>query len=114
MPERLLLVEDRDNLRKLLVRSLSARFNVEDVEDGSAALSRLRTGRYAVVITDVRLPGADGNAILASARAMSLPMVKSVSGKPSADASARRRASATSYTSVASGPLGRGRPWISK
>ncbi len=73
MPERLLLVEDRDNLRKLLVRALAARFEVVDVADGSAALERLRTGRYSVVVTDVRLPGADGHVILAAARGMDPP-----------------------------------------
>lgn len=73
MSERLLLVEDRDNLRKLLARTLAERFDVDDVGDGALAIERLRSERYAVVVTDVRLPGADGHAILAAARAVEPP-----------------------------------------
>jgi DNA-binding NtrC family response regulator len=73
MLDRLLLVEDRENLRKLLARALGERFEVDDVADGAVALERLRSGRYTVVVTDVRMPGADGNAVLAAARAIDPP-----------------------------------------
>ncbi|MDP2317195.1 MAG: sigma-54 dependent transcriptional regulator [Pseudomonadota bacterium] len=73
MPERLLLVEDRENLRKLLARTLGERFEVDDVADAESALQRLRSGCYALVITDVRLPGADGTVVLAAARAIDPP-----------------------------------------
>ena len=73
MPERLLLVEDRENLRLLLARSLSERFEVEAVGDGAVAMARLHEARFAVVVTDVRLPGADGMEVLAAARALETP-----------------------------------------
>lgn len=70
MPDRLLLVEDRENLRALLTSALSARFEVDAVGDGTVAIQRLHEERYAVVVTDVRLPGADGMEVLAAARAL--------------------------------------------
>lgn len=73
MADRLLLVEDRENLRSLLARVLSERFLVDPVADAETALQRLRDGSYAVVVTDVRLPGADGNAVLAAARGLDVP-----------------------------------------
>jgi two-component system, NtrC family, response regulator AtoC len=71
--ERLLLVEDRDNLRELFARALAVRFDVDAVADGSEAVHNLHTEAYDVVITDVRLPGADGNEVLATARALDAP-----------------------------------------
>lgn len=73
MSVRLLLVEDRENLRALLVRALSARFDVDAVADGAVAVQRLHDEAYAVVVTDVRLPGATGMEVLAVARALDAP-----------------------------------------
>jgi DNA-binding NtrC family response regulator len=75
MPDRLLLVEDRENLRNLLARSLATRFEVDDVGDGDAAVERLHTAgnAYAVVVTDVRLPGRDGTEVLREARTLDPP-----------------------------------------
>lgn len=73
MHDRLLLVEDRENLRTLLAKALSVRFEVDAVGDGSVAAQRLHDERYAVVVTDVRLPGAEGMEVLAAARALDTP-----------------------------------------
>lgn len=73
MPDRLLLVEDRENLRMLLARVLATRFEVDAVGDGAQAVQRLLDERYAVVVTDVRLPGAGGMDVLAAARALDAP-----------------------------------------
>ena len=73
MPDRLLLVEDRENLRSMLARTLSGHFDVDAVADGTTAIQRLHDTRYAVVVTDVRLPGADGMEVLAAARALEAP-----------------------------------------
>ena len=73
MPDRLLLVEDRENLRALMAKGLGARFDVEAVGDGTVALQCLHERSYSVVVTDVRLPGAGGLEILAAARALDRP-----------------------------------------
>lgn len=73
MAERLLLVEDREALRAALARVLGARFDVDAVGDGAAAIACLNEQAYAVVITDMRLPGAPGSDVLAAARALDRP-----------------------------------------
>lgn len=73
MAERILLAEDRDNLREVLCRALQRNFDVEAVGDGQTALARLREGNWSVVVSDIRMPGATGNEILAAARAMERP-----------------------------------------
>ncbi len=69
---RLLVVEDNRALRVGMARALAERFDVVDVEDrGDAALARLRdTGvePYDVIVTDLRMPGADGQAVLRAAQ----------------------------------------------
>jgi DNA-binding NtrC family response regulator len=73
MPDRLLLVEDRESLRTILARALAARFDVEAVGDGADAIARLHESPFAVVVSDVRLPGAAGMDVLAAARALDAP-----------------------------------------
>ena len=73
MLERLLLVEDRENLRAVLARVLGGRFDVDAVGDGADAIARLNDHAYAVVITDMRLPGAPGTEVLAVARGLDSP-----------------------------------------
>jgi DNA-binding NtrC family response regulator len=67
--ERLLLVEDREALRRALATALGAAFDVEAVADGATAVERLQHEAFAVVVSDVRLPGVDGRGVLAAARA---------------------------------------------
>jgi DNA-binding NtrC family response regulator len=69
---RLLVVEDNRSLRVGMARALAERFDVVDVEDrGDAALARLRDAGlepYDVIVTDLRMPGADGLAVLRAAQ----------------------------------------------
>jgi two-component system response regulator AtoC len=73
MAERLLLVEDRESLRRLLARALAERFDVEEAGDGATAIARLHEGSFAVVVTDVRLGTTDGMEVLAAARSVDQP-----------------------------------------
>ena len=66
--DRVLLVEDRENLREMLRAALSERFFVDPVGDAEAASAHLRAEPYDVVVTDVRLPGASGIDLLPLAR----------------------------------------------
>src|SRR5215468_5582596 len=74
-----LVVEDKDSLRSMLEESLRADgWNAVGVASGSAAVERLRNGEQAdLVLTDWRLPGADGLAVLDASRALdpTLPVI---------------------------------------
>jgi DNA-binding NtrC family response regulator len=64
-----LLVEDRDSLRSMLRSTLEAEgFEVAEAPDGATATAALASGRFSAVVTDLRLPGKDGHAVLAAAR----------------------------------------------
>ena len=66
---RILIVEDKDSLRAMLEEMLKAEgLQVVSISSGSAAVERLRGGeRVDLVLTDWRLPGADGLAVLDAA-----------------------------------------------
>jgi DNA-binding NtrC family response regulator len=66
--DRLLLVEDRENLRAMLAAALAECFVVDAVADAESALRLVDDGPYDVVVTDVRLPGASGTDLLAAVR----------------------------------------------
>jgi DNA-binding NtrC family response regulator len=62
---RILVVDDDPLLRKLLRKGLATpRHEVEDVLDGRAAIAALDRKQYEVVLTDLRMAGADGMAVL--------------------------------------------------
>ena len=56
-----LIVEDEPAIREIVRLHLSlAGFETEEVGDGRAALDRLRSERFDLVVLDVMLPGVDG------------------------------------------------------
>jgi DNA-binding NtrC family response regulator len=64
----LLLVEDEVPLRQAIAEQLSDRgFQVEQCDSGEAALARLADFAFDVIITDLRLPGIDGSAVVQAA-----------------------------------------------
>ncbi len=66
---RILVVEDKASLRQMLHATLEgAGYEVETASEGKAALRTLKEKRYLLVITDLRLPGADGMQVLRQAR----------------------------------------------
>jgi DNA-binding NtrC family response regulator len=66
---RILLVEDRDSLRRMLERALvSEGYEVVAVADGETAIERLRGDGLDLVLTDLKLPGASGLDVLEAAR----------------------------------------------
>ncbi len=66
---RILIVEDKDSLRTMLEEMLKAEgLRVDCASTGTQAVERLKAGeRYDLVLTDWRLPGADGLAVLDAA-----------------------------------------------
>jgi DNA-binding NtrC family response regulator len=68
-PVRILLVEDEATIAVTLTDDLEAAgYEVKHVADGKAAIGELGHTSYDVVITDVRLPGADGMQVLQAAK----------------------------------------------
>jgi len=69
---RILVVEDNDTLRRGIALALRETWDeVEEANSGDAALECIGGSRgdpYDVVVTDLRLPGADGLAVLRAAR----------------------------------------------
>jgi DNA-binding NtrC family response regulator len=70
---RVLIVDDKENMLKLLARILGERYELVTASDGAAALERLAREPFDVVLTDIRMPGADGFAVLRAARAATSP-----------------------------------------
>lgn len=67
--DRVLVVEDERAQREALAQYLSrGGYEVTAVASGEDALERLGSGSYAVLLTDLRLPGVDGLAVVRRAR----------------------------------------------
>jgi len=64
----LLIVEDEAALRQAIAEQLGDRgYSVEQAESGEAALARLSEFAFDIIITDLRLPGIDGSAVVEAA-----------------------------------------------
>ncbi len=67
--EPLLLVEDKTELRAMLRKALErAGHAVDDAPDGTTAVNKIRSRRYLLVLTDLKLPGCSGLEILRETR----------------------------------------------
>jgi len=65
LPARILIIDDKENIRKLLSTSLSGEsYEIDEAEDGAAGLAKFREVIYDLVITDVRMPGVSGLEVL--------------------------------------------------
>ncbi|MEM7248890.1 MAG: sigma-54 dependent transcriptional regulator [Acidobacteriota bacterium] len=65
-----LIVEDKDSLRRMLRKTLEAEgHEIEEASDGAQAIEMLEARRFSLVLTDLRLPKADGLAVLQAALA---------------------------------------------
>lgn len=65
----ILLADDNADMRDYLTRLLSARWQVETVPDGTAALAAIREHPPDLVLSDVMMPGLDGFQLLQALRA---------------------------------------------
>ena len=61
---RILVVDDKDNILKLLTAMLEDYYDVATAPDAARALSRSATSAPDVVISDMRMPGMDGLALM--------------------------------------------------
>jgi excisionase family DNA binding protein len=66
---RVLVVDDESTIRDLLAKTLAlAEYDVDLAPDGRTALERLRIIPYDLLITDLKMPGVDGLAVIREAR----------------------------------------------
>jgi DNA-binding NtrC family response regulator len=67
--EPVLLVEDKPELRAMLRKALErAGYAVEEAPDGNSAIDKVRSRRYLLVLSDLKLPGNSGIDVLREAR----------------------------------------------
>jgi DNA-binding NtrC family response regulator len=72
MTDAILVADDELGVRESLAEVLrDAGYRVEAVADGTAALAALDANDFSLVLTDLRMPGADGLAVLRRAREIS-------------------------------------------
>jgi DNA-binding NtrC family response regulator len=72
---RVLVVEDRPSVLALMATILESGYEVTTASDGVAALSLLGSERFDVVLTDVRMPGANGFDVLRAVQRCAAPGV---------------------------------------
>jgi excisionase family DNA binding protein len=66
---RILVADDEASIRDLLAKTLAlAEYEVDLVPDGRSAIERLRIMPYDLLITDLKMPGVDGLAVIREAR----------------------------------------------
>src|SRR5215210_2666037 len=64
----LLIVEDETPLREAIAEQLTDRgYRVEQADSGEVALAKLADFAFDIIITDLRLPGVDGSAVVEAA-----------------------------------------------
>jgi CheY-like chemotaxis protein len=69
MTRRILCVDDEENILKAMERTLRGEFEIETAPAASRALEKLATeGPFAVVVSDLRMPGMDGIEFLTEVR----------------------------------------------
>jgi len=77
MTQKILFVDDEENILLAYARSLRKRFQMDTALGGKEALYRLNNeGPYAVLITDMRMPGMDGVQLLEEVRKRSPETVR--------------------------------------
>ncbi len=70
---RLLIADDERNTRDALARYYQPRFELDLAEDGLAAIKLLNKNNYDLLLTDLRMPGADGMRVLEEALSLTPP-----------------------------------------
>jgi DNA-binding NtrC family response regulator len=66
---RVLVVDDKENILKLFARILDDGYQVTTASDGDRAISLVASQPFDLVITDLKMPGADGFEVLRAVKA---------------------------------------------
>src|SRR6266550_880881 len=73
-----LLVDDNEATRTLIIALLQRDFQVESATDGVEAIEKLRTNQYASILLDLRMPQQDGFGVLEFMQANSPDRLRTV------------------------------------
>ena len=76
--EPVLLIEDKAELRAMSRKALErAGYIVEEAPDGNTAIEKVRSRRYQLVLSDLKLPGSSGLDVLRESRKVeaTLPVI---------------------------------------
>ena len=86
-PARILVIDDDENVRKVLEMTLKANgYTVDTARDGKEAIEKSSRNFYNLALVDIRLPDMEGTALLTAMRETTPRMVKIVvTGYPSLD-----------------------------
>ena len=71
----ILIADDEFNTRTALERFFKRKYAIKTAADGAEALALLESGDFDLVLTDLRMPGADGMSVLKAASAKKIPCV---------------------------------------
>jgi DNA-binding NtrC family response regulator len=71
----ILIADDEFNTRTALERFFKRKYAISTAADGSEALTQINAGNFDLVLTDLRMPGADGMSVLEAAAAKGIPCV---------------------------------------
>jgi CheY-like chemotaxis protein len=72
--KRILGAEDEENIRAAITAVLQDRYEVDAVGRGDTAFDRLKSGRYDLVLSDVRMPGMDGTELFKAVKRIRGPV----------------------------------------
>jgi DNA-binding NtrC family response regulator len=92
MPKQILLVDDERNVLDAYRRNLRGEFLIEVAQSGQEALGLIESkGPYAVVISDMRMPGMDGIELLRRVKSAAPETVRvMVTGNAEMDTASRQ------------------------
>jgi DNA-binding NtrC family response regulator len=68
---RILVVDDKENMVKLFAKILGAEYELTTAAEGGRALALVAAQEFDVVVTDLKMPGADGFEVLKAIKARS-------------------------------------------
>tara|TARA_R110002072_G_scaffold119555_3_gene252464 strand:- start:20229 stop:21386 length:1158 start_codon:yes stop_codon:yes gene_type:complete len=76
MADRVLFVDDETNIIQAYRRTLRNKFNIQGVSNGEDALELIKKGDYAVIISDMQMPGLNGIEFLSAAKELKPDIVR--------------------------------------